>query len=325
MSKKILYASVGSNLRTERFMAYINGGAVNGTHRIYEGCRDKTPPSHKVVLASHIHHVYFARLSSVWGEAPYNEEGSGLYGGLGTIGIKKLEEGFEFDGLRSVDVTKESLNEIIAKGEMLSAGYPITLEQFSDVMSQENDYKVGQIELPEELIDILDLENPLIDLRERIGDNALVLPSGRKFEIDIDDDYSGLIYLGDVEVDGDILRAVCFASPFSYEMALVQSHLGKPVFEIEDKETIKDKLAILRAKIPDDLLEQATDENHFLNPATAAYLTMIASGVYELGEGNLDWTMENAFEYLLSLAPFNLEQFSAQTKLVRKALGLRLK
>ena len=57
-----------------------------------------------------------------------------------------------------------------------------------------------------------------------------------------------------------------------------------------------------------------------VNPATYAYLKMIASGVKELGEGNLDWTDENSYKYLLSLAPFSLEQFSEQTKLVRKAL-----
>ena len=319
-SKKILYASIGSNLRTERFMAYIEGGPVKGTHRIYQGCRDTTPPSCKVVLASHIHHVYFARATEIWGEMPYNEVGSGNYGGLGTVGFKRLEEGFEFDGLRSVDIKHESLCGLIDKGEMLSAGYPISLEQFSDVMCQENGFDAGNIDLPEEPIESLNLDNPMIDLRGRTGNDALILSSGEKYEIDITGHYTALIYLGEVEVEGEKLRTICFSSPFSYEMALVQSELGKPIFDVEDRVTAMDELAILKVRLPEDLFTQPTDGEHFLNPATYAYLKMIASGVKELGEGNLDWTDENSYKYLLSLAPFSLEQFSEQTKLVRKAL-----
>ncbi|MFZ1820773.1 MAG: hypothetical protein WAU72_03095 [Acidimicrobiia bacterium] len=323
--KKILYASIGSNMRTARFMAYISGGPVKGTHRIYKGCRDNTPPTNKVVLASHIHHVYFARSNDVWGETPYSGIGNNHFGGLGTVGFKHLEEGFEFDGLRNVNVKTELLSDIIQRKEMLSAGYPITIEQFCDVMSQENDLGIGQIELAEELIYSLTLENPLIDLRNRTGNNAIILPNGEKYEINIEGHYSGLLYLGDVDVDGETLRAICFTSPFSYEMALVQSYLGQPIFDIEDKETIKNNLAVLKVSLPEDLIEQHADSDHFLNPATTAYLTMIASGVEELGQGNSDWTRENSFEYLLSLAPFNLEQFSKQTKLVRKTLGLKPK
>ena len=47
---------------------------------------------------------------------------------------------------------------------------------------------------------------------------------------------------------------------------------------------------------------------------------MIGRCIKVLGEGNFDWTDENSYQYLLSLAPFSLEQFSEQTKLIRKAL-----
>lgn len=266
-------------------MAYINGGSIAGASRIYQGCRDKTAPSHKIVLASHAHHVYFARESTVWGEAPYNEEGSGIFGGLGVTGFKPFDESMVFDGLRAVDVKNESLRDIILNQEMIVAGYVITLQQFNDVMCQENKYEPREIEIPEELALMLTLEHPLIDLKNRLGENAIQLPNGEIFEIDVDDNYSALCTLGDFEIDGEVLRTLCFTSPHSYELALSE-----------------------------------VDEEHRLNPASLKYIEMIASGIVELGEGHNDWTIQNAYEYLLSLAPFSLEQYAAETALIRQAL-----
>ena len=50
------------------------------------------------------------------------------------------------------------------------------------------------------------------------------------------------------------------------------------------------------------------------------YIQMIASGIVELSQGNNDWTTENAYEYLLSLAPFSIKKFAKETELLRKSL-----
>lgn len=267
-------------------MTYIKGGEIQGASRSYPGCRDKTSPSRKIALASHAHQLYFARKSTVWGEEPYNKEGSGIFGGLGVTGFKAFDDSMVFDRLREIDVKNESLRDIISNQEMIVAGYVITLQQFSDVMCQENKYDVGDIEIPEELALLLTLEHPTIDLKNRVGKNAIKLPSGNIFEIDVDDDYSALCYLGDIEIDGEVLRTLCFTSPHSYELALAEE-----------------------------------DEEHRLNPASKKYIEMIASGIVELGEGNGDWTIENAYEYLLSLSPFTLAKFAEQTELIKQALA----
>lgn len=61
--KYIWYASYGSNMLKERFMAYIKGGNYEG--REYKGCDDKTLPTddRSVIIP---YELYFANKSKTW-------------------------------------------------------------------------------------------------------------------------------------------------------------------------------------------------------------------------------------------------------------------
>ncbi|WP_339213608.1 hypothetical protein [Ornithinibacillus sp. FSL M8-0202] len=99
----IWYASYGSNLMKERFLAYIYGGKPPGSNQSEHGCRDKTAPkeSERIDIPFPL---YFSKERSKWGE-----------GGVAFIGTA-------------------ASNEEKTIGRM----YLITEEQFQDVVSQEN-------------------------------------------------------------------------------------------------------------------------------------------------------------------------------------------
>jgi hypothetical protein len=105
--QKIVYVSYGSNLASRRFNAYIAGGTVEGNTRVYKGCRDKTLPEFKkpYILQGN---VIMGWESKNWGGgiAFYNPSG---------------------------------------EGHTLASGYLITVEQFNDVVSQENEKEAGDI------------------------------------------------------------------------------------------------------------------------------------------------------------------------------------
>jgi hypothetical protein len=99
----VWYASYGSNLNKERFLAYILGKKAPGCDRCEEGCKDKSlPKDDKQIIMPY--ELYFAKNSPKW---------SG--GGVCFIGDKKS------DDYRTL-------------GRM----YLIAKEQFLDVVSQEN-------------------------------------------------------------------------------------------------------------------------------------------------------------------------------------------
>lgn len=99
----VWYASYGSNLNKERFLAYILGKKAPGCDICEKGCKDKTlPQDNKQIIMPY--ELYFAKNSSKW---------SG--GGVCFIGNKKE------DNHRTL-------------GRM----YLITKDQFLDVVSQEN-------------------------------------------------------------------------------------------------------------------------------------------------------------------------------------------
>jgi|GEM_PF-4448125 hypothetical protein len=320
MSNKVVYVSYGSNMFTERFMAYIAGGTPTGASRTYEGCEDKTPPSHKFVLTSNAHIGYFARNSTVWGEAPYADSGSGNFGGLGVIGV---QPDVEFEGLKIVDPAETSLRDIRESGDLLMAGYLITDEQFRDVVIQENRKALGDIEFPQSIVELLDEENPVIDLRNRTGENAIVLEDGSTAEFSISGAYSALLYLGEIEVDGELVKAVTFTTPLDYKRAAAQTYLNMVVGTISDLDTqqkaMEGGLALIERIMPN----VPADKLHRLNPGSQAYVEMVVNGILEMGEGQSDWTRDNAIEYVLTQPPFNEHQMPEFSQMIRESLGIK--
>ena len=98
---EVYYASYGSNMSRERFMAYIEGGSVRGATRVYNGATDKTAPTDDIPLKFN-NPVQYAGNSTVWGK-----------GGVGFLDHS-------------------------APGKSLGRAYKITAEQFSDVVAQES-------------------------------------------------------------------------------------------------------------------------------------------------------------------------------------------
>ena len=110
----VWYASYGSNLNTERFACYIDGGRPSRATRTYKGARDKTPPRDWVALRVS-HQLYFAGESRIWGGSP------------------------AFIDTRSV------------KGVVcLVRAYLIGWDQFLDVVAQENGRWAGTVEIADD-------------------------------------------------------------------------------------------------------------------------------------------------------------------------------
>jgi hypothetical protein len=102
--KLVWYASYGSNLRLERFMCYIKGGAPLGSTsaRPYMGCRNKSEPMESRSISLN-YELYFSGRSRNWGN-----------GGVAFI------------------------RENQPRGLTLGRIYLITDEQFNDLVMQEN-------------------------------------------------------------------------------------------------------------------------------------------------------------------------------------------
>lgn len=134
----VWYASYGSNLLESRFHCYILGGQPEGSTKIYKGCNDKTLPisNEKISINSEL---YFAKKSKTWN-----------FGGVAFINT-------DFN------------DQVQTLGRM----YLITLEQFIDVIKQENNHE-GEL--------FIDFEKA-----ERLGSIVFKEKSW----------YGNLIYLGD--------------------------------------------------------------------------------------------------------------------------------
>lgn len=105
----VLYVSYGSNLLIERFLCYIQGGAVAGSSWSEAGARDQTLPKQKRALRLP-GKVFMSGESSRWGAG-----------------------GCAFFDPNQTDAYS------------LMAGYLITEEQFLDVTAQENCLPVGSL------------------------------------------------------------------------------------------------------------------------------------------------------------------------------------
>jgi histone deacetylase 4/5 len=100
----VWYASYGSNLLEARFNCYIFGGRVDGMSRDAHGTRDSTPASESVVIRMP-YRVFFAHArESFWG----------------------------FGGAAMLDLTPKDPHQVLIRL------YRVTLQQFNDIVAQEN-------------------------------------------------------------------------------------------------------------------------------------------------------------------------------------------
>ena len=100
----VWYASYGSNLLEERFNCYLFGGQVHGISKYAPGARDPTPAKDSVVLRKP-YRVFFAHArTSFWG----------------------------FGGVAMLDLTPNDSHECLLRL------YQVTLQQFNDILAQEN-------------------------------------------------------------------------------------------------------------------------------------------------------------------------------------------
>lgn len=134
----VWYASYGSNLNRDRFLCYIKGGKPEGSSKVEVGCKDKSLPLKEATYMMHLP-LYFAKNSVRWQKQ-----------GVAFIGLKRDE-----------------------KYHTYSRKYLITVDQFLDVVKQENNQA--------------DLD---IDLAELIKNGVMTYR---------DSWYGTLLYLGDVD------------------------------------------------------------------------------------------------------------------------------
>ena len=102
----VWYAAFGSNMSSARLALYLEGGVLHGTARVYEGCRDPTPPreARSLTLPGRLR---FAGESSVWrGGTAFYAPGD--------------------------------------RGAVHARAYLITPEQFGDLVAQETRHPVGR-------------------------------------------------------------------------------------------------------------------------------------------------------------------------------------
>lgn len=98
--KYVWYASYGSNMDAERFDTYVTGGTPHGSNTHHQGCRDKTPPADDIPIRFE-GRMHFAALSGRWG------------GGVAFMDNDHA-------------------------GHALGRAYLVSIEQFDDIIAQEN-------------------------------------------------------------------------------------------------------------------------------------------------------------------------------------------
>lgn len=160
---KVWYASYGSNLSKDRFETYIAGGTPEGSHSPHVGARDKTLPEEDVPIRYH-GRMHFAAISNRWG------------GG----GVAFMDDD--------------------SPGHSLGRAYSISMEQFDDVVAQENGRKPGDMKV--------ETEEALIKGKSKIGYGL----------------YGTLVHIGDYEN----APVFTFTGDFTAKEALSSLHDPKP-------------------------------------------------------------------------------------------------
>ena len=132
---KVWYAAYGSNLSRARFDCYLKGGCPDGATHVYPGCRDASPPSDDVAATIDVE-LAFGGASVTWG------------GGVAFVRH--------------------------AHAKARARLYLLALEQFADVVAQENWLEPGSVLLEPALAMPLTLEGEhvyrlVVPLGERAG------------------------------------------------------------------------------------------------------------------------------------------------------------
>ena len=110
----VWYASYGSNLNKDRFLCYIKGGSPFGSTRIETGCKDSSLPVAESPFIIN-YPLYFAKKAAGWQDQ-----------GVAFIGLKQAPDSLTY-----------------------SKKYLITIDQFLDVVKQENSGLVFDMDLNE--------------------------------------------------------------------------------------------------------------------------------------------------------------------------------
>ncbi|MDP4084086.1 MAG: hypothetical protein Q8934_05660 [Bacillota bacterium] len=112
--KYVWYASYGSNINSHRFLCYIQGGKPEGSSKVETGCKDPSLPLDETNYIID-HPLYFAKDAGRW----------------------------DFQGVAFIGLDKDETSNTLSKM------YLITVEQFLDVVKQENNGIEFEIDLNE--------------------------------------------------------------------------------------------------------------------------------------------------------------------------------
>ncbi|KAF3438084.1 hypothetical protein FNV43_RR20840 [Rhamnella rubrinervis] len=158
----VWYATFGSNMWRPRFLCYIQGGQVEGLQRPYPGCVDTSPPK-ETLWKTFPYRLFFGReFSRSWGP--------------GGVAFLNPERNIQEKAIMCL--------------------YRITLEQFNDVLLQENSLSTT-------------ISSPLFDL---IALNSIKTEESKSIEINMEKGwYRNAVYVGK-EHDLPILTMTCTQS-----------------------------------------------------------------------------------------------------------------
>ena len=157
---KVWYASYGSNLSKQRFLTYIQGGTPEGSNSAHPGCRNKTLPESDIPIRFN-GRLHFSGTSMRWG--------------CGGVAFMDNEDNL---------------------GRSLGRAYLIDMEQFDDVVAQENGRSVGAF---------------TVKTDEAIINGSSLISSGSL--------YGTMVHIGDYQG----IPVFTFTGDFSAEDALVAS------------------------------------------------------------------------------------------------------
>ncbi|MBP5264672.1 MAG: hypothetical protein J6Z33_09915 [Lachnospiraceae bacterium] len=154
MAEMVWYVCYGSNLLEERFLCYVRGGVIPGNTLSERGAKDTSLPvrSEKCTID---HELFFSTPSKKW-----------FGSGVAYVNPKRIKQG-----------RKGGASKLLTCGLTLGRRYLITLEQFLDVVRQENS-------LP------ADCDIPIDFTKLKSKGSQIVLPGTY---------YGRLLYLGDVD------------------------------------------------------------------------------------------------------------------------------